>query len=680
LQRPTRIYLHLLGRFVACADAEAAVRISISSKKCRALLAFLAMHPDRGASREELATLLWGDRSDLHARHNLRQALCSMRADLAAVAPDLLNVGGERIGIGQECLAVDALEFSALADSSEVSCLEQAARLYRGRFLAEFSLEAEPFDEWVGAERARLEAKAARVFEICAARHDIGGNGQKAMEFALRLVDLDPLREDWQRLLLRLYEKYRGGDAAIAHARALTALLRKELDVEPAPATKALVAEIERRASAQVFSIAGQNAAPARPCVPPLRAGEAQDRSSIAQVRFAKPSIVVLPLANIGRDSERDDFAEGLAIDLVTALSCVKSLSVIARDASLTCKGRPVDVRQIGRDLKVGYVLQVSVRKAENRVRVATQLVVARTGNHIWAQRYDRELRDVFAVQDEIAAKIAASIEPHICAAEGLRASRRPPHTLGASGCVMRALSLVNIRSKQNYAAAEDLLKRAIELDPTRAQAHSLFAYVTALNVVYGWRPRENNMALAREAAQNAVLLDVDDPWGHLALGFVHAQSQSPDEAIREAEKALALNPNFGLAHTYLGAALSHLGRTDQALAQIDTAERLCSREIFFGVNNYVRANAYFAAERHRDASVFARRSVEESPGIVTSHRQLIVNRTLAGEIEEAKAALKALLRLVPGTSLRSINEALPYVRDKDRTRFLDAFHRLGVE
>jgi TolB-like protein/DNA-binding SARP family transcriptional activator len=471
MERPTRIYLHLLGPFAAGTEADGTARISISSQKSRALLAFLAMHPDRGASREELATLLWGDRSDLHARHNLRQALYSMRAELATVAPDSLNVGTERVGIRPECFVVDALEFSALAESCELADLEQAASLYRGRFLADFRLELEPFDEWVRAERARLEVKAANTFETCAVRQDIGGNGQKAIEFALRLVELDPLREDWQRLLLRSYEKYRGAEAAIAHARGLAALLRRELGVEPAPATKALVAEIERRASAQVCSIAGPNAlaaevmnrAPALPGLAPLRAGEAQPRSSIAWGRFAKPSIVVLPLANPGRDSQRDCFAEGLAIDLVTALSCVKSLSIVAGDASLTCKGRPVDVRRIGRDLKVGYVLQVSVRRAENRVRIAAQLVVARTGNHIWAQRYDRELSDVFAVQDEIAAKVAAAIEPHVYAAEGIRASRRPPHTLDASGCVMRAVALINIRSEQNYAAAEDLLKRAIE-------------------------------------------------------------------------------------------------------------------------------------------------------------------------------------------------------------------------
>jgi adenylate cyclase len=152
-----------------------------------------------------------------------------------------------------------------------------------------------------------------------------------------------------------------------------------------------------------------------------------------------------------------------------------------------------------------------------------------------------------------------------------------------------------------------------------------------------------------------------------------------PEEAILEYEKALALNPSFSLAHTYLGSALSHLGRTEAALAQIDVAERISPSEIFFGVNNYVRANAHFAAERYQVAGIFARRSVRESPGIVTSHRQLVVNCALAGEIQQARAAFRTLLRLVPGTSLASINEALPYGRERDRSRFLDAFSRMGL-
>jgi tetratricopeptide (TPR) repeat protein len=201
-----------------------------------------------------------------------------------------------------------------------------------------------------------------------------------------------------------------------------------------------------------------------------------------------------------------------------------------------------------------------------------------------------------------------------------------------------------------------------------------------ALEVVYGWRSRENTMATAREAAQNAVLLEVDAPWSHFALGYVLAQNRSTDEAIVAYEKALSINPHFGLAHTYLGSALSVLGRSEAALAEIDVAERLSAREIFHGVNNYVRANAHFAAGRYREANRFARNSVHQSPGIVTSHRHRVVNCALAGAMREARVALDDLLRLVPETSLRSIDEALPYVREQDRGRFLDAFYRVGIE
>jgi tetratricopeptide (TPR) repeat protein len=201
-----------------------------------------------------------------------------------------------------------------------------------------------------------------------------------------------------------------------------------------------------------------------------------------------------------------------------------------------------------------------------------------------------------------------------------------------------------------------------------------------SLEVVYGWKRRENTMAVARDIARNAVLLDGDAAWSHFSLGYAHAQSRATEEAVLEYEKALSLNPNFSLAHTYLGSAFSVLGRSEAALAEIDMAERVASREIFRGVNNYVRANAYFAAGRYHDASVFARNSVRESPGIVTSHRHLVVNYALVGAIQEARSALEDLLHLVPGISLQLIDEALPYLREQDRSRFLEAFHRLGIE
>jgi tetratricopeptide (TPR) repeat protein len=339
-----------------------------------------------------------------------------------------------------------------------------------------------------------------------------------------------------------------------------------------------------------------------------------------------------------------------------------------------------VKAAQVNREIEADYLLKGTVRRFAENVRITIELTEVASGANVLGQRYDRRLDDVLMVQDDLAGRIASSIELKIYAAEGTRAGHQAPHAMDARACLMRAMSLINIRSSRNYASAHELLKRAIQLDPDCSQAYSLSAYVMALEVVYGWRSRDNTMGAALDAARNAIILDPDAPWGHLALGYVHAQSRSTEDAIRNYEKALALNPNFALAHTYLGSAYSVLGRSEAALAQIDIAERLTSREMFCGVNNYVRANAHFAAGRYDEASVCARNSVRESPGIVTSHRHVVVNCALGGAVPEAPTALKDLSRLVPGMSLRSINEALPYVRDQDRNRFMDAFCSLGID
>jgi DNA-binding SARP family transcriptional activator len=653
----------LNGRFTV-AEGEADPRtVVISARKGQAVLSYLAMQPEYSATRGQLATLLWGDRTDELARQNLRQCLATLRRELATAAPDVFIVERDAVRLRERCVIVDAVEFAALGDAYELPRLERAVALYHGEFLAGTGVEADTFVDWVAGERGRLQAVAARILERYVEKTNALGDGQKAIDAGQWLVALDPLREDWQRSLLRLYARYQGRDAAIAHARALTALLRKELDVDPAPATAALVADIERGATAPGWSAARSPA------------GDPQRGVPLASLLVAKPTIVVFPFDDLSPNRDQDHFARGLVAEILAALSCMKSLSVVASNSD-----RATQVDQLTRELGADYALKGCVRVAGIRVRIATQLVDACSGDHIWTGRSDHAVRDVFAMQEEVAAKIAASVEPHVYAAEGIRASRRPLHALDARGCVMRAISLINIRSRRNYALAEELLKRAIEIDPTCAHAYSLFAYVMALEVVYGWKPRENTMATARDVAHNAVLLDVDAPWSHFALGYVHAQSRRTDEAIAAYEKALALNPNFGVAHTYLGSALSVLGRSEAALAQIDVAERLSSREIFYGVNNYVRANAHFAAGRYREAGVSARNSVRQSPGIVTSHRHVVVNFALSGAIGEAKTALDDLLRLVPGTSLRAIDEALPYVREQDRSRFLDAFHSVGIE
>lgn len=247
-----RIELQLLGRFAAMAPGPPPAAIAIPSGKCRALLAYLAMQPGHAETRERLADLLWGDRRDKQARQSLRQSLLTLRKDLEPIAPDLLAVERDSVSLRAALIAVDVHEFERLANSGSADDVERAAGLYRGELFAGGDVDTEAFGHWLTLERARLRALAARVFESYAAMHDKAGGGPRALWAAERLVALDPLQEGWQRILLRLQARHRGREAALAHAKNVSALLRRELDVEPEPATTALIEEIARGAIAPV--------------------------------------------------------------------------------------------------------------------------------------------------------------------------------------------------------------------------------------------------------------------------------------------------------------------------------------------------------------------------------------------------------------------------------------------
>jgi len=246
-----RIRLCLLGGFSVELAGTPVRSLRISSRKGRALLAYLAMQPEQRASREQLADLLWGDRFDAQARHSLRQCLVSLRRDLEPAGVSVLPFDEGSVGLGAGQVATDALEFSSLAASGEPADRARAMEVYAGQFLLGFSLDAEPFDSWVRAERARLAALAVGGFSDAAARWEATGDGTRAIAAAERLVKLDGLREDSQRLLLRLYARYRGRDAALAHAKTVAALLRAELDADPEPATRALIDDVRRGAIAR---------------------------------------------------------------------------------------------------------------------------------------------------------------------------------------------------------------------------------------------------------------------------------------------------------------------------------------------------------------------------------------------------------------------------------------------
>jgi TolB-like protein/Flp pilus assembly protein TadD len=396
-----------------------------------------------------------------------------------------------------------------------------------------------------------------------------------------------------------------------------------------------------------------------------------------------KPSIAVLSFTNMSGDPQQDYFADGMAEDITTALSKVRWFLVTSRNSSFVYKGKPIDIKQAAHQLGVRYVLEGSVRKVGARVRITAQLLDA-SGHHVWAERYDRDLADVFAVQDEITERVVAAIEPQLYAAEGIRTKRKPPESFDAWECVVRALALLNSRARVDVEAARELLRKAVTLDPGYGQAHSLLSFAITLGVHMGWDPRESALALASDGARRALFLDTDDPWAHVALGYVLAWSARADEAIAEYQKALALNPNFAVAHWLLALALCYLGRAEEALTHGDQAERLSPRDLFArgnaGVSNNVRAIACFIAGRYREGITFARRAIIESPNLIPAHRALVVNCALAGDLAEAKLSLQSLQRLIPALSLKSIDGVMPYVRDDDRNRYLKGFRLAGLE
>jgi DNA-binding SARP family transcriptional activator/TolB-like protein len=237
--------LLLLGQFVLRREGEQPHVINLSSKKARGLVAFLAVQPERTASREQLAALLWGERSDKHARQALRQCLSVLRNELSSAQLEMLNLDGHRIGLKGDVLSIDVLEFLALAESFDATDVAQACTLYRGEFLSGLDLDSEVFEQWVREQRARIEVAAARVLETHARQTDALGKGLQAVATVDRLIAIDPLREDWQRLGLEIHARHQGRDAALARAKSFAALLQAERGVAPDPATRALIADIK---------------------------------------------------------------------------------------------------------------------------------------------------------------------------------------------------------------------------------------------------------------------------------------------------------------------------------------------------------------------------------------------------------------------------------------------------
>ena len=413
-------------------------------------------------------------------------------------------------------------------------------------------------------------------------------------------------------------------------------------------------------------------------CAPDTRDQSAS--LSSASAPKSGPSIAVLPFNNLSDDREQEFFADGIVEDVIAGLSRLRWLSVIARNSTYIYKGKTPDIRQIVTDLGVRYILEGSVRKAGDRLRVTSQLIDASTGTPVWAERYDRAATDVFAVQDEITQSVVASIEPQLYAAEYRRVQSKPPGSLDAWGCVMRAMPQIWTRGEEGSEVGLSDLRRAIAIEPGYARAHSLLAWTYFSGAHMGWSSFSDVLGLALDSARRAVELDGEDPWGHLALGYVHMLSRRFKLAVSELHEALWLNPNFALAHGVLGATFGFGGEPEDGLEQLRIAQRLSPRDAQQALFLSGEAICHFVAGRYGESAVLNRRAVQVRPRYTSAWRSLAAGAAMAGDIDAAKTALAEAKRLQPDLSVDWVEEHYPIVRLQDRAIYIEGLRRAGLQ
>jgi adenylate cyclase len=373
-----------------------------------------------------------------------------------------------------------------------------------------------------------------------------------------------------------------------------------------------------------------------------------------------RPSIAVLPFANLSRDQDQEYFADGVTGDIIGALSRLRWLFVIARNSTFAYKGKAVDVRQVARDLGVRYVLEGSVRTAAGRIRITGQLSDAETGKQIWAEKYDRDLQDIFAVQDEITEHVIAAIEPHLYAAEGFRAETKPPGSLDAWGLVVRAMSLINRVGRTQNEEAQALLREAIRLEPGYSRAHALLSWaVWWAALCYWWPDTEEGYHQAARHADDALRLDPNDPWARMTFGLCLSTAGHHDRALIELRTALKLNPSFALGRTALGWALLRAGRYDEAIEETGNALRMSPLDSFAGIYTTIHGLALLAARRFDEALPFLRSSVASFVGYAGHYNTLISCCGHLGLMEEAQEFIALRNRVGPPIRLSVLRQNL---------------------
>jgi TolB-like protein len=375
-----------------------------------------------------------------------------------------------------------------------------------------------------------------------------------------------------------------------------------------------------------------------------------------------------------------EHFADGITEDLITELARIRWLFVIARNSAFVYKDRAVDVKQVSLELGVRYVLEGSVRRSRQRIRISAQLVDATTGVHQWAERYDRDAGEVFAVQDEITSSVAAAVEPQLLTAEGIRTGSLSPADLSAWELVARAQNHFWRLTQSDYEATVACLQQAIARSADFAPAQALLGFALVFAAHMGWVDKHPSVAAGRKHAERAVALDDRNPWGYSALGYAALMQRRTEEAIAEFRQAVALNPSSAVAHCHLSHGLAFAGCSDEAIEHGKAALRLSPIDPDMARFLGGFAIAHYTARRFEEALRYTRENVRLRPGFQGAQRLHAASLAQSGRVGEARTVLHALQRTHrPPLTVAWVRENVPYQTTELIELFIDGLRKAGL-
>ena len=705
--------LTLLGQFDIRDDSGNV--LTLPTRKIRALLAYLAVNADRPQPRERLMALLWGDRGEKQARQSLNHALRAIRKLAGDQSVELIQSDGERVTLSGDALTCDARQFREVFKTQP----EKAANLYQAPFLDGLSIPDPAFQEWLEETRSEFHARACEALQAAAE----AGDTQSATGFLQRLLSLDPLREDIHRRLMELLNESGDRAGALRQFQVLKTVLEDELGVGPDETTLLVYGKIREQSGLTVPAdrndAADTACREARPA--PVAKAQAKQvpgwwilavfaavlialgvvslvridpssepakhpvRETVDTLNHARPTVAVLPFTNMSDDAGQDYFSDGLTEDLLTDLSKISALRVISRSSTFAYKGATPDVRIVAQELGVSHVVEGSVRKAGGRVRINAQLVDAETGTSLWAERYDRELKDIFAVQDEVRSKIIAALAVKLAPDEEKRLALAGTAIVEAYDLFLRGRRHESSLTRTGNTEAVRFYREAVRLDPEYANAYARMANLLDINSRYGWSDdsradRENAVLLA----QKAVALDKENPFAHWTYGRILSRlggegEKNLVEATSALERAIELDPNYADAYAYLSLLYIGSGKPEPAMKAIRSAVELNPQHPFWYTQN--RAIVHFMSKDYEAAVTGFERAVDQNPTAVFAHWWLAASYALAGREEDARWQLEEAQILGLSATVDDLLQSNYFIRHEPYVALLaEGLRKAGVQ